>query len=110
MQARVIMTIDNFAAPGGVPCYLVVDEWGRFAIANQLGQRFEGKTKWLHLDQAAELAFKVAGGDPASLTHPQTLLQLALAVLAHQAELAFASKGERVTDGLAPLEAAGPTQ
>jgi hypothetical protein len=100
MQARVIMTIDNFAAPGGVPSYLVVDQWGRFALANRIGQEMRGLTGFMYTDDASQLAFKVAGGDPMSLTHPKTLLRLAVAVLGYQAELAFAAKGVRVTDGL----------
>jgi hypothetical protein len=98
------MTVENCAAPGGVPTYLIVDQWGRFSLAYQRGTEFVGKTGFCDRKKVAELAYKVAGGDPHATTHPKTLMQLALTVLANEAELAFASKGERVTDGIEEVE------
>ena len=79
------MEIPNRAILGGHKLLLLKDDaTGRHALARMLGQDVILESGWVDHAAAAEVAYRVLGGDAKTIANPRTLRGLAVHLLAFE--------------------------
>jgi hypothetical protein len=79
---RVMLEVENRESIGGAPLFLVRDEaTNKHALAIQIGNDWRLRSKWIDVEKAITIAYRVAGGDSRAITHPGVLQAFAIVLL-----------------------------
>lgn len=84
LQTAEVLTADipNRTVLNGRPFMLLKSEAGAYALAHQIGDRVELRSKWVEPQNALDGALAVLTGDKRALTHPDALLSVSIAHVA----------------------------